>query len=127
AVAAGADADAETIESMRHAMGLDRPILIQFWDYFSGLLQGDFGDSLVQDRPVLDIIWERVPATASLVACALIIAMLISIPLGVCAAVFRDTVIDRLSVLFGSLGVALPDFFVGLLLVLVFAIHFGWF
>lgn len=126
-VAAGPDADAATIEAARQALGLDQPLPVQFWDYVSRLLQFDLGDSFVERRPVLGMIGDRVSVTASLVVLSLVISLLISLPVGICAAVRRGTMFDRLSVLVSSLGVALPDFFVGLVLVLVFVLQFGWF
>lgn len=126
-VAAGPDADHAAIEAARTALGLDRPIMTQFFDYAGGLLQGDLGTSFVEKRPVLDMIGDRVAVTASLVLLALVISLLISIPVGVCAAVWRGTIFDRVSIVLSSLGVALPDFFVGVVLVLVFALNFGWF
>src|SRR5690606_10863433 len=92
-----------------------------------GLLRGDLGTSFVEKRPVLDMILDRAGVTASLVALALIISLLISIPIGICAAVWRGTLFDRVSIIVSSLGVALPDFFVGVVLVLVFALNLGWF
>jgi peptide/nickel transport system permease protein len=127
AVAAGPDADPATIAATRTALGLDRPLVIQFWDYLSGLLGGDFGTSFVERRPVLDVISDRLPVTASLVLLSLVVSLLIAVPVGIFTAVRRGTIWDRLGVVVSSLGVALPDFFVGLLLVLVFAIGLGAF
>lgn len=121
-VAAGPDADAATIEDARQRLGLNAPLLQQFWDWISGLARGDLGNSYVQSRPVLDMLLERAPVTAGLVLLSLLISVLIALPLGILAAVRRDTVIDRISMLWASTGIALPDFFVGLLLVLVFAL-----
>jgi peptide/nickel transport system permease protein len=121
-VAAGPDADQAMIEATRQRLGLNAPLLEQFWHWISGLAVGDFGSSYVQSRPVLDMIAERAPVTAGLVLLSLVVSLLISLPLGMLAAVRRDTIIDRLAVLWASTGIALPDFFVGLLLVLVFAL-----
>lgn len=125
--AAGPDADQTTIEATRAELGLDRPLVVQFWEYMTGLIRLDFGTSFDGGRPVLDAIADRLPATLSLVAVSLLVALLLSIPLGTGTAVHRGTVWDRLGVLAASLGVALPDFFVGLVLVLVFALQFGMF
>jgi len=121
-VAAGADADQATVEAARARLGLNAPLLEQFWHWISHLFVGDLGNSYVQSRPVLDMIIERAPVTASLVVLSLAASLLISLPLGIVAAVHRDTAIDRVSVLGASMGIALPDFFVGLLLVLAFAL-----
>lgn len=126
-VAAGPDADQATIDATRERLGLDAPIPQQFVDWIGSLLRGDLGTSYVQRRPVLDMIMERVSVTASLVVLSLVIALLIAVPLGVLAANFRDTIVDRISVLWASTGIALPDFFVGLLLVFGFALTLSWF
>lgn len=126
-VAAGPDADQAAVEAARERLGLDRSPVVQFASWAGNLLRGDLGTSFVQNRPVLDMILERLPVTLSLVAVALVVSLLIALPLGVLAATRRDTILDRISVLWASTGIALPDFFLGLLLVLAFAISFGWF
>ncbi|WP_229052537.1 ABC transporter permease [Aeromicrobium sp. Leaf350] len=125
--AAGPDADQATIAATRTELGLDRPLIVQFWEYMTGLVRLDFGTSFDGGRPVLDAITDRLPATLSLVVASLLVALLISIPLGVGTAVHRGTIWDRIGVLLASLGVALPDFFVGLVLVLVLALQLGMF
>lgn len=126
-VAAGPDADSATIEATRERLGLDESVPRQFGDWMGGLASGDLGTSYVQQRPVLDMILDRVGVTASLVLVSLVVALLIALPLGVLAATRRDSLADRASVVWASTGIALPDFFVGLLLVLVFALTFGIF
>lgn len=125
--AAGPDADRATIEATRVELGLDRPLVVQFWDYLIGLARLDLGASFDGGQPVLDAIVQRLPATLSLVVASLVVALLIAVPLGVGTAVHRGTLWDRAGVLLASLGVALPDFFVGLVLVLVLALHLGMF
>lgn len=125
--AAGPDADAETIEATREALGLNRSLGAQFWEYAIGLVRLDFGTSFDGGRPVLDAILERLPVTVSLVVASLVVSLLISIPLGIGTALRRGTVWDRAGILVSSLGVALPDFFVGLVLVLVLALQWGLF
>jgi len=126
-VAAGADADPATVEATRRALGLDRPLITQFIEFVGGVIRGDFGTSFVERRPVLTIIGERLPVTASLVALSLAVSVLISAPLGVFTATRRGTIADRVGVMLSSLGVALPDFFLGLLLVLFLSLKLGIF
>lgn len=126
-VAAGPDADTATVEATREALGLNRPLVTQFGEFVGGVVRGDFGTSFVERRPVLSIIWERLPVTASLVMMSLLFAVLISGPIGVFTAIRRGTFGDRIGVLLSSLGVALPDFFLGLILVMVFALNLGIF
>ena len=121
-VAAGPDADEATVEAARERLGLNNSVLTQFWLWITNLFKGDIGNSYVQNRAVLDVITERLPVTASLVMMSLLFALIISIPLGILAAVRRGRLSDRLAVVGSSLGIAIPDFFLGLLLVLGLAI-----
>lgn len=126
-VAAGQDADPAAVEATRVALGLDRPLLTQFSDFAGGIVRGDFGTSFVERRPVLSIIGERLPVSASLVVMSLLFAVLISAPLGVFTAIRRGSIGDRIGVLLSSLGVALPDFFLGLVLILFLSFKLGIF
>ncbi len=126
-VAAGPDADEAAVDAARQRLGLDRSLVVQYASWAGNLLRGDLGTSFVQNRAVLDMILERLPVTLSLVGLSLVVSLLIALPLGVLAATRRDTILDRGAVLWASTGIALPDFFLGLLLVLAFAIHLGWF
>jgi len=118
-VKAGPLATPEHIEEMERQMGLDRPVHVQYWRYVSGLLRGDLGESSSTGRPVVEDFRQRVPATLELTLASLLIAALVGIPLGVLAAVHRDTAIDHVSRLIGVGGVAMPSFWTGLLLVYV--------
>lgn len=126
-VAAGPDADQAAVEAARERLGLDRSPVLQYVSWAGNLLRGDLGTSFVQNRDVLDMILERLPVTLGLVGLSLLVSLLIAFPLGILAATRRDTILDRVSVLWASTGIALPDFFLGLLLVLAFAIHLDWF
>ena len=121
-VAAGPDADEATVEAARERLGLNNSIFSQFTLWITNVFQGDFGLSYVQNRSVLDVILERIPVTASLVFLSLIFALIISIPLGILAAVRRGRLSDRIAVVGSSLGIAIPDFFLGLLLALGLAV-----
>jgi peptide/nickel transport system permease protein len=126
AVVAGDNATPEAIEAARHRLGLDQPFLVQFWHWLSSVLRGDLGTSFTSGQPVVSLIFERLPITLSLTVGATLVGLGISIPLGVLAAMRRGSWIDRATIFTTSLGIAAPEFFIGLLLVLVVALNFGW-
>lgn len=119
-VKAGPLATAEHIAEMERRMGLDQPMVVQYWRYLHGVLRGDLGESQTTGRPVLQDLLQRVPATLELTLASLIIALSVGIPLGVVAAVRRDGWLDHLSRLAGVGGVAMPTFWTGLLALYVF-------
>ncbi len=121
-VAAGPDADEATVEAARERLGLNKSVFSQFGLWITNVFRGDFGMSYVQNRAVLDVIVDRLPVTASLVLLSLVFALIISIPLGILAAVRRGRLSDRIAVVGSSLGIAIPDFFLGLLLALGLAV-----
>jgi peptide/nickel transport system permease protein len=114
------------IARRRHAAGLDRPLLSQYWDYLKGVAHFDFGQSLTDHTPVSDILKINGAATLELTFWAVLVALLVGIPLGRVAARYRDRFPDVALRLFGVLCYAIPVFFVGLLLKLLFAIELGW-
>jgi peptide/nickel transport system permease protein len=114
-------------EALRASLHLDRPLGEQYLSFWSGVLHGDLGQSFLSKKPVAELIAERVPATFSLAAIALLWAVLIAIPLGVAAAARRGSLLDRGALLFSILGVSMPSFWVGPLLMLLFAVRLGWF
>lgn len=107
---------------MREALGLDRPILQQYGNFLKGLASGDWGTSLFERRPVRAMIFERYPATLELAAAAMVFAITIALASGVTAAVKKGTVWDHASLLVGLVGISIPGFLMGPLLVLVFAV-----
>jgi peptide/nickel transport system permease protein len=125
---AGVRASVEAVERIRHALGLDQPILVQFATYLGRVLHGDFGHSYQQDRDVLPLLLERFPATAQLALAGLAVAVGIGVPLGVVAATRPRGRFDRLSSIITSILVAAPAFWVGYILLnlLAFqpAVHF---
>jgi peptide/nickel transport system permease protein len=122
----GQDATLEERARLRTDLGLDQPFPVQFARFVSHAIEGDFGLSLRQGRPVATLIKERLPATLELSAVAAALALAIGIPLGVYTALKRDTVLAQ-ALLAGSLvGVSLPTFLIGILLILVFAVILGW-
>ncbi len=126
AVVAGDNASNEAIEAARERLGLNAPLPVQFGRWVYAVLHGDLGTSFTSGRPVTELILERLPITLSLAFGATLIGLVIAIPLGILAAVQRDSWIDRLTVFTTSLGIAAPEFFIGLLLVLLFALELGW-
>ena len=114
----------EDIERLRKAMGLDRPLGIQYLSWLGAFVRGDWGFSYADGRPVLDRLVERIPATLELVGVACVMALIAALPAGIIAAVNRP--FDRVSSLFAVAGISLPVFWFGLLLQLVFAGALGW-
>jgi peptide/nickel transport system permease protein len=125
-VVAGENASDEAIEDARRRLGLDKPFIVQFWTWLVSVLHGDLGVSFTSGRPVTELIFDRMPTTLSLTAGATLIGLLIAVPLGVFAATKRGSWLDRMTIFGTSLGIAAPEFFIGLLLVLVVALHLGW-
>jgi peptide/nickel transport system permease protein len=123
---AGPTASAESIAQIRTALGLDRPLPEQFWSYVQALFRGDLGMSLTTGQPVLVDILARLPASAELTLCGLILAMAVAIPLGILAAVKQGSLADHACRVIVTAGVSLPVFFTGLLLVYVFYFLLGW-
>ena len=113
-------------EQLRRALGLDRPLVVQYADYMGGLLRGDLGTSIHQKRPVAAMIWERAPATAELALAAIAIALFISLPLGIAAARRAGSYTDLAASALAILGASLPVFWLGPLLIIFFSIWLGW-
>jgi peptide/nickel transport system permease protein len=110
----------------RRQHGLDRPIPVQYVQYVGNLVRGDLGRSLVDHRPALEAVWERLPATVELAVAAMLIAVLVGIPVGVLSAVRRGSVLDRLAMLGALTGQSMATFWVGILLILIFAVQLRW-
>lgn len=123
---AGAMADAESIQQVREALGLDKPLLTQFFVYVSDLARGDLGRSISTGQPVLTDLAMRLPASLELTLSALLLSCLIAIPLGVLAAVRQGSWVDHFCRVLVTAGVSLPTFFTGILLVYVFYYLLGW-
>jgi len=113
-------------EALRQALHLDQPILIQYGHYLSGLISGDWGASLIDHRPVLARILERVPATAELALASLLLAILLALPLGYWAARHAGKAQDVSAMGFSLIGVSIPNFWLGPVLMLIFAVGLGW-
>ncbi len=122
----GEGARVEDVQQLRHVLGLDLPALTQYGRYLAGLAHGDLGRSFKYQAPVLQIIFERYPATLQLAVVALLVCVAIGIPAGVLAAHRRGHAADRAVGLFTLLGLAVPNFALGPVLILIFSIEFGW-
>jgi peptide/nickel transport system permease protein len=123
---AGPSASAADVAQVRKAYGLDRPIAIQYLDWAGKAIRGDFGDSFFLKQPVFPIIAERLPVTMMLGVSALVIALFVSIPLGIAAALRPNSWIDRLALTISVFGQALPSFWFGLLLMMLFGVTLRW-
>ncbi|MGV8938611.1 MAG: ABC transporter permease [Allorhizobium sp.] len=118
----GADALPAEIEQFRQQWGLDQPLIVQYMKYIAQMAIGNFGESLRDHRPVIDIIGERVPATVVLGFLAYLAAAIVGIPAGIGAALQRGGAFDRMIMAFAVFGFALPNFFLGILLILLFSL-----
>ncbi len=123
----GESAQAADREALRETLGLNLPLSTQWVNYINGLLHLDLGTSLHTKRPVIDVLAERIPATSLLAGTSILIALIIALPLGVLAAVRKGSIWDRLAMTFSMLGVAIPNFWMGPILILVFSLWLGWF
>ena len=123
----GQDATAEQIRELRADLGLDQAFFVQFWHFLANAVQGEFGLSLRQGAKVSRLIAERFPATLELALVAAVLALAVGIPMGVYAALKRGTFMSQVFMTVSLLGVSLPTFLIGILLILVFAVNLGWF
>ena len=120
------DAPRETREIYRHQMGLDQPLPVQYARFASGAIRGDFGESFLIHKPAMQLVIERFPATLLLTVCGLAFAMLLAIPLGVLGAYRRDSLVDSLCTSLAVAGQAIPIYWLGLMLMIVFAVQLKW-
>ena len=116
----------EQLEELRTAYGLDRPLPVQYADYIGGLLQGDLGTSIRSRQQVIDEIMLRLPATLQLTLAGMGVALLIGLPLGILAAIYRRTFIDYTAIVVALAGVSIPVFWSGLILMIIFSLNLGW-
>jgi peptide/nickel transport system permease protein len=123
---AGQSATREQIAAIRETLGLDRPLVVQYLSWLGHAVTGDFGTSLSTQQPVVGSILDRLPVMLSLAGGALVVAVLLGFPAGVAAAVRRDGLVDRLLGIGAATGLALPSYFVGMLLIIVVALNLGW-
>lgn len=116
----------QQIDEFRHDLGFDRPWYIQYWDFLTHALRGDFGESLRQHRPAMSLLAERMPATLQLTGAAFLLSVSLSIPIGVLSATRRNSWYDRVAMLFALAGQSMPVFWVGTMLILIFGVKLHW-
>ena len=123
---AGANATPDDIERVRVFLGLDKPFLVQYWIYFTNLLQGNLGTSLVTRQPVLNEIITRLPHTLNLAFTSMLVAVLIGIPAGIISAIKKDSWLDNLISTTSLAGISVPNFWLGSMLILLFSVVLRW-
>lgn len=121
------DASPEDVEEMRKALGLDKPLMVRYGIFLWDAIQGDFGVSLRSHQPALSIVLDALPATIELALAAMLVATVISIPLGITAAVKRGGTIDMTATVVSVLGQSMPVFWLGILLIMLFSVTLHWF
>jgi ABC-type dipeptide/oligopeptide/nickel transport system permease component len=113
----GDDATPADVEQIRRELGLDKPLLMQYWDFLSRAIRGDFGRSLKFNEPVMKLVFERLPATIELAFISLIVAIVIAVPLGVYSAIKHNSLFDHAGMSVALIGVSLPNFWLGIMLI----------
>jgi len=122
----GSMAPPEAVEKLRNELGLNEPLLVQFVRYIGHVLTGDFGMSYSSRAPVLEALLSRYPATLTLAGMSTLIMVIIGLPIGIMSATRQYSLLDRLPTAVALMGVSMPTFWIGMLLVLIFALHFRW-
>jgi peptide/nickel transport system permease protein len=122
----GETASATDKEELRRQLGLDQPVMTRYVGFLASLARGDLGHSLYENASVSKLITGRLPATFELTVCAMLVAIVIAFPLATLAAIHRDTWIDRFALFFSLLGLSMPNFWLGPLLMIVVSIQLGW-
>jgi peptide/nickel transport system permease protein len=123
----GNEADPVARAALRQKLGLDQPLIVQYFRWLWHVLQGDFGRSIRAQQEVRNMILEKLPATLLLTLASACVAILISLPAGIIAAANRNTLLDFFSMVFALLGLSIPSFWLGIMLILIFALSLGWF
>jgi len=126
AAIAGLAATQDQIANIRADLGLDQPVLTQLLRWYGNLLQGDLGRSLLLGQPVLEATMERLPVTLALSAYALVLTLVIGLGSGIIAALRQNTWVDQAAMLFAMIGISLPNFYLGLLMIILFAVELRW-
>jgi len=123
----GESASPQDVAQLRTKLGLDRPLYEQYVTFAGGVVRGDLGVSLRTNQPVTTVIFERMPATMELAVAAMVVAIVFAIPLGIIAAVRKDTRIDHAATTLALVGISMPTFWLGPLLAIIFSVWLGWF
>lgn len=126
AMLAGEDADAATIEALRHELGLDQPVIVQYARYMLNLIQGDMGNSYKTGRPVTNMIVSCFPNTAKLAFWSILVAVGIALPIGIISATKQYSMFDNVGMVVALIGVATPNFWLGLMMIILFSLNLGW-
>jgi peptide/nickel transport system permease protein len=122
----GPSATPEELDRIRINLGLDQPFHVQMWRYYAGLARGDLGTSLLLGKPVLGAVIDRIPISLSIAVYAMALTLLFGILCGVVAALRSNTWVDQTAMVFALIGVSLPNFWLGLMLIILFSVHLGW-
>jgi peptide/nickel transport system permease protein len=122
----GGAVSAGEMEQLRHEFHLDEPLPVQLWLFLKDAVRGDLGYSYIQKRPVTEIIGERLPATIELAGGALLVALLVAIPVGILSAVRQRSLVDQFSMAGAFLGISMPAFWLGIVLILIFSVRLDW-
>jgi len=122
----GPSATPGDLDNIRKNLGLDQPFHVQMWRYYAGLARGDLGTSLLLGKPVLEATLERVPVSLSIAAYSMVLTLLLGISCGVIAALNRNRWLDQAAMVFALIGVSLPNFWLGLMLIIFLSVHLGW-
>ena len=123
---AGLSATAEQIANIRHDLGLDQPLLTQLWRWYGNLLTGDLGRSLLLGQPVVHVMLQRLPVTLALSAYALVLTLMLGLISGIVAALRQNTWIDQLAMVLAMVGISVPNFYLGLMMIILFAVDLRW-
>ncbi len=121
------DAKPGEIEALRERMGFNDPLYEQYWRFFARAVRGDFGLSFRNQLPAMDLLLERVPATLELAAAAMVLALAVAIPVGIVSALRRNSLLDHAGMIFALIGQSMPVYWLGILLIMFFAVGLGWF
>ena len=122
----GPSATPAELQAIRENLGLDKPFHVQLLKFYAGALQGDLGRSLLMGKPVLESTIERLPVTISISIYAMILTLVFGLATGIVAALRQNTWVDQLAMTFALLGVSVPNFWLGLMMIVLFAVHLGW-
>ncbi len=120
------DASMEEVEQLRQKLGFNDPLYVQYGRFIKKAVQGDFGESLYYHVPALDLILERLPASLELSLAAMVLALVVSIPIGIISAVYRGSALDMGSMLGALFGLSMPHFWLGIMFIMIFSVKLGW-
>ncbi len=126
AALAGVSATPAEREQIRHNLGLDQPVQVQLVRWYSDLLRGDLGRSLFLGKPVTEATFERLPVSLSLSTYALVLTLLLGLASGILAAMRQNSWVDQAAMIFAMLGISMPNFWIGLMMIVLFSVHLGW-